>query len=231
MAENTEMAQARLPARAFMSQMAHTVFSGEPDETLFDALASDACRETLHGLAAECAGVAPLATLCDGVAESAETRAAEFERSVSDCNRAIIGLGANRASHPWESAYTNNRGLLFHEETLEVRNAYRAFGYIPEMYPKVADDHIALECAFMAALANGAVSAYAADCDEELDRLLGGLHCFTRDHLLKWLPAYAADLEKDAAGGLYAAAAAALAAFAAHDEAILAAGRAERGAA
>ena len=50
MAENTEMAQARLQARAFMYQMAHTVFSGEPDETLFDALASDACRETLHGL-------------------------------------------------------------------------------------------------------------------------------------------------------------------------------------
>lgn len=222
----------RAAARAFVYQLAHTVFSGEPSEALFDALASDACRETLAGIAhaadaedAETCRMQPVAALaayCNSLAGGgAEARTAELEAAKAAFNRAIAGLGANRSSYPWESAYTNNRRLLFHEETLAVRNAYRAFGYIPEMYPKVADDHIALECAFLAALA-GKMAALRAEGDaEELARVAGGQRDFLEKHLLVWIAPYAADLEKDAPGSLYALAAAALAAFAAQDAAFL----------
>ena len=127
-------------------------------------------------------------------------RARELRRSVSDFNRVVVGLGADRTSHPWESAYTNSKRLLFQAETLDVRNAYRAFGYLPECYPRVADDHIALECAFMAVLARKSLEV---QDDEELACLEAGQRAFLQDHFLRWIGDYARDLRVDAPDGLY----------------------------
>ena len=194
--------------RAFVYQLAHTVFSGEPNADLFAVLASQECRDTLHG-AGKMSGDAmkALAGFCDGLVDAATDLTACVEKSLSEYNRAIAGLGANRESHPWESAYTSSRKLLFQVETLEVRNAYRAFGYLPEMYPKVADDHIALECAFLAALARKML-------DEPDDgKYSVGSRDFLRDHLLRWIDDYAAAVHIDVPDGLYDLTASALAEF------------------
>ena len=213
MMETDGTADARY-ARAFLYEMAHTVFGGEPDETLFSALCSPDCRGTLQAMGALSAGgaVARLAEYVKRLAADEDVRARELRRSVSDFNRVVVGLGADRTSHPWESAYTNSKRLLFQAETLDVRNAYRAFGYLPECYPRVADDHIALECAFMAALARKSLEV---QDDEELACLEAGQRAFLQDHFLRWIGDYARDLRVDAPGGLYELTAAALAEFAA----------------
>lgn len=214
----SEENEARLYGRAFLYEMVHTVFGGEPNEALFEALCSPACIGTLQDMRCEGAALARLAGFCECIEADPEARAAELERSVSDFNRVIAGLGANRESFPWESAYTSSKRLLFQVETLEVRNAYRAFGYQPELYPRVADDHLALECAFMAALAKATLEA---EDEVERERLLAGQEDFLANHVLKWIEDYARDLHEDAPGGLYDLTAAALVEYAATDREFL----------
>ena len=209
-----EEIEARLAGRAFFYQLAHTVFSGEPDDRLFDALASEPCRDVLVEMSADCSGMSALSVFCDSLVQEDVDRRALLDAALSDYNRVIAGLGGNRDSHPWESAYTSSKKLLFQVETLEVRNAYRAFGYLPQMYPKVADDHIALECAFLAQLAQKQLDAEG----EEFQRLAEGQLGFLRDHLLKWIDQYVFDIRNDAPGSLYETVASALASFARADE-------------
>ena len=85
---------------------------------------------------------------------------------------------------------------------------------IRDSYPRVADDHIALECAFMAALARKSLEV---QDDEELACLEAGQRAFLQDHFLRWIGDYARDLRVDAPDGLYELTAAALAEFAASD--------------
>ena len=212
--------EARLGGRTFLYELAHVAFGGEPDESLFEALGSDECRQALRGLADDCPAVRPLNGYAEALA-GGDADPAELERSRSAFNKAVAGLGANRASHPWESAYTNSKRLLMQVETLEVRNAYRAFGYVPELYPKVADDHLSLECAFLAALAKRSIDAYVEGDAGKLAALVEGQRSFLHDHLLKWIDGYASDLHEDAPGTLYDLVAAALAAYARHDLAFL----------
>lgn len=216
----TEETAVRMHGRAFFYELAHVAFSGEPDEGLLDALRSDACRSTLAALADDCDGVRSLSGYAEALAADGRGTG-ELERCRSAFNKAVAGLGAKRTSHPWESAYTSSKKLLMQVETLEVRNAYRAFGYVPELYPKVADDHLSLECAFLAALAQRSMAALEAGDAEGLASLAEGQRSFLREHLLKWIDDYAADLHKDVPGALYDLVAAALAAYAKRDAAFL----------
>lgn len=209
-----EEIEAKLAGRAFFYQLAHTVFSGEPDDQLFNALASEPCRDVLGEMSVVCPEMGALSDFCDSLAREGADWRALLDTTLSDYNRVIAGLGGNRDSHPWESAYTSSKKLLFQVETLEVRNAYRAFGYLPQMYPKVADDHIALECAFLAQLAQKQLDAEG----EEFQHLVEGQLGFLRDHLLKWIDQYVCDMRNDAPGSLYEITASALASFARADE-------------
>ena len=198
----------------FLYSMAHTVFGGEPDESLVAALRSSECVDVLRGMQKDCPECGLLADWCEALPAVDVSSSEELQTMKSEFNRAVAGLGAARKSHPWESSYTNNKQLLFQKETLEVRDFYRSFGCIPKMYPKVADDHISLECAFLASLAK---QVSAVSDEESLKRLLDGQRDFLSRHLLKWLPLYSEELREDAADGLYDLAARSLCAFAKMD--------------
>ncbi len=210
MGERREEIEGFWYGRAFMYELAGVVFGGEPDESLVGVLSSGDCVAALEGLAGTCEGAGALAGFCTLVFPG---RLPEM-RSAYD--RAILGLGERR-SHPWESAYTSPRRLLMQVETLEVRNAYREFGYLPKLYPSVADDHVALECAFMAALAKRSVEALETGDEAGLRRLVDGQERFLHGHLLRWLGRYAEDLHEDAPGSLYALCADALVSLVEHD--------------
>jgi len=91
---------------------------------------------------------------------------------------------------PYESSYTGDSQLLFQQNTLDVRNAYRQSGFLPLEYPKVADDHIALEFAFVAELAKLACEAYERDEEETYKIALQSSLAFIDDHLGIWLPQF-----------------------------------------
>lgn len=91
---------------------------------------------------------------------------------------------------PWESVYLSKDHLLFQEQVLKVRNWYRTFDLeILNLY-KEPDDHIGLELAFVAHLANMAVQALENNDQGELDRLLDAQRDFLSEHVFKWVPTW-----------------------------------------
>lgn len=89
---------------------------------------------------------------------------------------------------PWESVYVGEGGMLFQESTLKVRECYRRFGLLPEEYRRVADDSLALELGFMAALSQRSVDAFEAKDADILSKTLQGAKDFLTEHLLVWVP-------------------------------------------
>ena len=97
--------------------------------------------------------------------------------------------------------------------TLDVRNAYRAAGFIPALYPHVADDHIALELDFLARMAQSAFSSYAENDLMSAHRSLATSKKFMDEHLLAWIDAHAQAIIEKGASDFYSKTAKALASF------------------
>jgi TorA maturation chaperone TorD len=107
--------------------------------------------------------------------------------------RLFVGPGAVE-SDPWESLHQNRENVLFQPSTLEVRKAYVAQGFIPQSYPHVADDHIALELDFMAELAAKLANAFAKDDLATAGEVLAASEEFLSQHLLRFVPRFVATL-------------------------------------
>lgn len=194
--------------RALFYAAMHAIFSGEPSRELLEVLASEGCMSSFRTLSKH---VPEIGQICDYL-ECCDVDGLEkaVESAQADYNRVMLGLG-KRASHPWESAYTSVTGLLFREETLAVREAYLEQGFEAQRLMNVADDHIALECEFMARLAKKTCEEFAAGRDtKQLEAAQGA---FIEEHLAKWVGPYADDVAQDAPGSLYARASEALASF------------------
>ena len=71
-----------------------------------------------------------------------------------------------------------------------VGNTYRQYGLIPEGYPHVADDSLALELHFMALLAQRGLDAFYAGKNDDLTADLTGSSDFLKKHLLVWVPKF-----------------------------------------
>ena len=91
----------------------------------------------------------------------------------------------------WESTYLRDDDALFNEETLAVRRAYVEAGFLPEGYPNVADDAIAIEIDFMVALGNKMLKAYFEKDYRDALLTIEQSRSFADEHLLVWLDAYA----------------------------------------
>ncbi len=109
-------------------------------------------------------------------------RSTEDETLVKrDYNRLFVGPDRLKAA-PWESVHRSEEKLLFEEETLQVRAAYREFGLAAPRLNQEPDDHIGLELEFLATLATRALD------DPELSgRYLAAIEEFLSDHLLQWV--------------------------------------------
>ena len=90
----------------------------------------------------------------------------------------------------WESSYVDMTGLSPLGET------YRAAGYRAQAYPHDADDHIATELCFMAALAEGAAAACLKRDEAERLRLEAIQRDFLETHLNRWVCAFADAVEQ-----------------------------------
>lgn len=93
-------------------------------------------------------------------------------------------------SPPWESAYLNEERLLFQKETLEVRQAYLKYSFLPVEFGHEADDHVGLELDFMYRLNEIALSKIEKDETNDLQELFTDQMSFLQDHLMKWIPQF-----------------------------------------
>ncbi|MCR5089207.1 MAG: molecular chaperone TorD family protein [Oscillospiraceae bacterium] len=200
--EKKEAVELILGNRMFLYSLMHKVFGREPDTQLLELLTADHTGEAFRLLSEE------EGDILDRVPEELNRlkeamAAADFLDEVrSDYTRLFIGP-FSLAAPPWESVYGQQDALLFQESTLEVRSTYRRFGLIPEAYPHVADDSLALELHFMALLAQRSYEEFDSGRKEDLFISLRGSSDFLKKHLLIWIPKFLDRMQSADASPMY----------------------------
>lgn len=204
-----------LAARKYGYLLFQRLFGTEPSSELLDAIdadiAADAFALVLGDDGAECA--APMLDRLRGRDRDTTALAEEY-------TRLFVGPAALPAP-PWESVYVTKKRIVMQPCTLEVRNAYRAHGFVPARYPHVPDDHVALELDFLEALASSALDAYERDNEELYFESIEGSRLFIAEHLGTWVDGFACDMMEKGRSEFYSCTARTLAAFVAADAAKL----------
>ena len=197
-----------LQNRLHLYQVFHTVFSGVPNEELICQLAAEPTCLAFEILSESDDDVMGkmarfVKKLKDKlVAAPAEGEPSFLEKIQSEYTKLLVGPG-KMIAYPWESTYCGKETLLFQESTLRVRQFYRKYGYLPQAYPHVADDHISLELHFMAKLSQRVMDAFAQNDMVSVRNLLQGQEIFLKYHLLNWIPQYAENMKKSKTTYMY----------------------------
>lgn len=150
-----------------------------------------------------------------------------WERTLDDLARdyARTFIGSNTTSHsaayPNESVYTSAEHLMMQDARDEVMALYHAQGFVNEDGWPNGEDHVAVECEFMARLARRAAEALEAGDEERALQTLRAQEGFLDVHLAAWAPLFCDEVQKFSRTGLYDGAAVLLRGFTAHDLAFL----------
>lgn len=124
-----------------------------------------------------------------------------------DYARVFLGAGiaGDAVAYPYESIYTSPKRLIMQDARDQVVAAYRAKGLNKAERLDFPEDHIALELEFMAHLCHE--TQHALDMQEGLlvSACLKEQMDFLAQHLLNWVPAFCADVEKFAGTEFYKA--------------------------
>jgi TorA maturation chaperone TorD len=247
MNHSQEELESALAARHYLYSVFQRLLGAEPNAEMLSAIDASLLREafSIVGVSGVNDGE-PSTEAINGGKPSTEAvndgeplveaiaRAAQDPKALkTEYTNLFIGPGKLPAP-PWESVYVSKESVLFTRTTLEVRNFYRSQGLIPELYPKVADDHIALDLDFLRLLAERALESFQADEDavgreesnlnSEASRpnasyceALTASREFLDEHLLKWLDRFVSDLKASEKGVFYPQVAQALIRFVERD--------------
>ncbi len=212
-----------LEARWYLYRLFQVLFGGEPTEEVWGMVADASTDEALalfdieEGAYREAVSAWKVARGSIGAGRSGALRLGDL---ASEYTRLMLGPG-RLAAEPWESQYLTHDRAIFQEHTLRVRNVYRAQGLLPAEYPRVADDHIALECGFLAALAERAKTACERAEALAFSEALEASRSFLTDHLLRWASSYADKMAGAERAVFYPALARLLAEFAVFDRMLI----------
>lgn len=122
-----------------------------------------------------------------------------------DYVHAFIGSGmdAFSAAYPYESVYTSPKRLMMQEARDEVLAIYRSQALDKAKTWKESEDHIAMECEFMAAMAKRTADACREGVEDKVASLLLAQHNFLADHLYAWTGMMTSDMRKFARTDFY----------------------------
>lgn len=123
----------------------------------------------------------------------------DFDAVKTNYTKLFIGID-DPLARPWESVHLSHEHRLFTRETLAVRKMYAAQGVRCELYPHVADDHIALELGFLQYLGMRALESDTPECARYLEASLA----FVQEHLGKWIGIFASRISAYSKDSLYA---------------------------
>ena len=214
-APSPEVIELALVARPALYGALYGVFGNEPSDELLGGLGGDELRTLVDALMGE-RGAEPLAALARAAARAGSEGSAGVDRLGGSYNRLFVGPAKPEAG-PWESLHRGKEGTLFCQTTLDVRRCYVEQGLIPQSYPHVADDHVALEIDFVRRLGERARDAWTAGDRSAATEALGASQEFLGDHLGVWIGPWAEALEQAPHGELYREAARLLEAYVACD--------------
>jgi TorA maturation chaperone TorD len=119
-----------------------------------------------------------------------------------DYTRLFLGPGKLLAA-PWESAQVTEGRQLFQPQTLDVRQWYRRYGLESERMYTEPEDHIGLELAFLAHLAQRGLEACAQNDTTRLDETLAAQRDFLTAHPLQWVHRWSEQVETKAHTDFY----------------------------
>lgn len=219
MDHRSEVVETLLQNRCLLLPLFRRVFAYEPDAAFVAVLAGDEATGALDLVATDENDLASLAgflrTLPTGDGTGAFVDAARTEYTK-------LFIGPQKALAPfWESVYLDPRELLFLASTADVKRRYEAEGFRVNAEGHEAEDSIALQLDFLACLAQRTLDAFRSGDAAEYARLLDVQLTFERDHMLDWLPAFAARALQAPSALLYPALCAGVASFTATDAALL----------
>ncbi len=139
-------------------------------------------------------------------------------------DRVFFGMGPLTARHafPYESVYTSDRGIMMQEAYVQVVHAYREQRLAKDPSFTEPEDHIAVELAFMATLADRTAAFLMQGAEEAAEETVRQQLGFVREHLLNWADRFCADLRTAADDAFYVNLADFALAFLRADEAALA---------
>ena len=122
-----------------------------------------------------------------------------------DYVHAFIGSGmdAFSAAYPYESVYTSPRRLMMQEARDEVLAIYRSQALDKAATWKESEDHIAMECEFMATMAARTAQACREGDEDKAASLLRVQYNFLEDHLYAWTGMLSSDMRKFARTDFY----------------------------
>ena len=200
-----------LAGRGYVFSVLHRLLGSEPTKELLNAVSSE---ESLAAL-----------VLFEGDSEEAikmkavlaSCRDLDVDAARSEYTRLFLGPDKLIAP-PWESCYTAKERALFQESTLHVRSWYQQYSYVPAGYPSHPDDHISLMMHFLALTTERAKACLEQDLLCGYKSLLEGQKLFEKNHILNWMDAYCADMDKSETKLLYPQLVRAMAAFIAYDQ-------------
>ncbi|UCD69206.1 MAG: molecular chaperone TorD family protein [Betaproteobacteria bacterium] len=109
---------------------------------------------------------------------------------------AAIYLNHKYRASPCESVWLDAEGLALQAATFQIRSWYRRFGLAVENWRTRSDDHLVAQLHFLETLLRRF---------DEVD--LGEIGRFMDEHLLRWLPNFAARVAERCTTGFYAGAA------------------------
>ena len=200
--EKWEAAEVLLANRLYLYSLLHRMFGCEPNAELLGLLSAETTVNAFALLSEE------KGDALDRVGPFLEkirvkTNDPAFLEDVKTEYMHLFVGPVQLVAPPWESVYCGEDAMLFQEVTLKVREIYRGFGLLPEGYPHVADDSLALELAFMAKLAERALEDLHNEDEIGLGRLLESSEDFLKQHLLVWIPKFLERMQKTRTQILY----------------------------
>ncbi len=170
------------------------VFAQKPSKGLLVALARPEAAQVFEGTVSE--GDTPLARALAELAAAWERDPATTLDGLGDEYATLLERPGARSAQPWGSYYLEADGALFGAETLAVRRAYAARGFLPSGYPHEADDHLAFELAFLAELTYAACDALDEGDQTACNTALTEREGFAAEHLRPWVGRFASELEE-----------------------------------
>ena len=200
--EKRETIEVLLANRCYLYTLFHTTFGRAPDADFLRVLTDDQTGLSLGLLSREPEDMLGcVASFLSDVQSHLDE--ADYQEKIRDeYTRLFVGPGSLVAP-PWESVYCGEDDTLFQAVTLQVRETYRSYGLLPEEYPHVADDSLALELDFLSKLAQRGLEAFRNGKEEEMQEMLSGSLRFLDEHLLHWLPGFLKRMENSTTKYLY----------------------------
>lgn len=162
----------------------------QPTEDGVEPVDTTAALKRLTGLAREA-----------GLPEIAERHLALTPRELREEYFRVFTHTLSRECPPYETEYGEAHIFMQTQDLGDIAGFYRAFGLAPRAKANDRPDALGFELEFMHALA---AKEEALAGTEGADVTRDAAAKFLRDHLLRWIPAFTARLERRAEGGVFA---------------------------